>query len=183
VALSYSHIEPFGYSHNNRDPDLSICEGAVSIADDDEWWKNKGQKKEKKKYDTSGFTGEARPARLKLLPRSRASTVGGAPIAVAGGEGKMAKGPERGNVGFGAGRGKRIPIPTAGVALHPMSVDACEFRPGSYSSSIGSNSGMNMMSGIPGAPPMLSSTPPNVFAPAFEPGQSQSLPTMSFGLP
>lgn len=118
-------------------------DGAVSIAADDEWWKNKG-KKEKKKYEPP-TSSEARPTRLKLLPRKRAESASGG---AGGGEGKMAKGPEAGSRGFGAGRGRPVPAAAAAAAIptpnfnvaapefKPFSASAPEFAPMSCSSEI-----------------------------------------------
>jgi len=98
---------------------MSGSGGAVSIADDEEWWKNR---KQKKKYEPPVSSGEERPQRLKLKPRSRTSSVARA-------EDPMAKGPNHTNCGFAAGRGKRMPLP-------PMNASAPLFVPGSLSGSL-----------------------------------------------
>ena len=127
----------------------------MSIADEEqEWWL---QKKEKKKYEPPVPSGEQRPTRLKLLPRSRSKTVGQE------GEGIMARGPDREGNGFGAGRGKRIvPPPSESRAIPIVTPE---------------QGGFNV-----NAPAFFSSTPPNINAPEFTPGRgfSASLPNMQF---
>lgn len=112
-------------------------------ADDEEWWKTR---KQKKKYEPPVSSGEARPQRLKLLPRSRTSSV-----AKLNGEDPMAKGPNHTNIGFGAGRGKRLPmLPMSSSAPQTMPL----LVPGTMSESL---DGGNMSGSM------------NISAPSFSP--------------